>query len=354
MLDDTALALIVRYVSGECTPEEMAAVERWIAEDPARARTAERLDRLWRAGADLRDSEVSESLDWDVDAAWRRVTEPARPVRTLRLLPIDAAISRRRRWIRLAAAAAAIAMVTSSVLLWWMPGIGRPSDATVATASAGREFATAPAQRAEVRLGDGTRAVIAPASRLRIPDGYGVTTRELQLEGEAYFEVRPDSARPFRVRTARGLVEDIGTKFAVRSYAADSTELVAVTEGIVLLHAADTNAPPAKLVAGQLGVRAPSGERSVRTVHDIDRYVAWTEGRLVFRDAPLGEVAAQLGRWYALDVRLGDRALGELVFTGSFRDESVAEVLRSLEIALDLRVRRTGDVVTLVSNPSRR
>ena len=81
--------------------------------------------------------------------------------------------------------------------------------------------------------------------------------------------------------------------------------------------------------------------------------LAWTEGRLVFRNTPLREVAVQLGRWYALDVRVNDPALGRLLFTGSFRNESVAEVLHSLELALDLRARRQGERVTLSANGAR-
>src|SRR5207253_457823 len=81
-----------------------------------------------------------------------------------------------------------------------------------------REYVTAPGQRLAVSFSDGSRVLLGVASRLRVPRDYGVRTRAVELEGEAYFVVRHDPAHPFLVRTAHGTTEDLGTEFDVRAY----------------------------------------------------------------------------------------------------------------------------------------
>lgn len=362
MLDDAAIARIVRYISGECTPEEAAATAAWIADDPARGRTAERLRQLWhRSGAAA--AAPADADTWDVDAAWRRFSEEAleagpdarshraKPQRTpiLQLMPIERG-GWSRPWARVALAmAATIAVAAASVLLTRV-ALRRPTRPVAAAPDTTvRQFVTAAAQRLEIRLSDGSLAVLAPASRLRMPATYGTTARELTLEGEGYFEVRHDAARPFRVRIASGVIEDLGTKFGIRAYGGDSTARVVVTEGLVRLRPAGAALAPVELKAGELGLLTASAAPTVRALRGVDRYLAWRHGQLAFRNTPLREMTTELRRWYALDVRLADPALGRLVFTGTFRDESVPEVLRALEIALDIRADRAGNVVTLRS-----
>jgi transmembrane sensor len=80
---------------------------------------------------------------------------------------------------------------------------------------------------------------------------------------------------------------------------------------------------------------------------DVDRYTAWTEGRLVFDGVPLRDAIAELGRWYDVDVRLADGALGARRLTAEVQGERLTEVLDAVAAALDLRYERAGRTVTL-------
>jgi transmembrane sensor len=85
---------------------------------------------------------------------------------------------------------------------------------------------------------------------------------------------------------------------------------------------------------------------------DADQYLAWTTGRLVFRDAPLRQVVSELARWYDLDVRLTDPSIGGLRLTTSFQNEPLSEVLDAVGAALQVHIERTGRAVTISPRPA--
>jgi ferric-dicitrate binding protein FerR (iron transport regulator) len=154
------------------------------------------------------------------------------------------------------------------------------------------------------------------------------------------------------VHARHATAEDIGTAFVVRAYAEDSIVRVVVAEGSVSLGAGANRSshaipPRAVLTAGQLGaLRQGEARPTVRRVN-VDVYLAWTEGRLAFDDMPLGDVMAQLGRWYDVPVRIADPSLASRTLTASFTTESLTDVLASLAPVLDVRFERVADTVVV-------
>jgi transmembrane sensor len=196
--------------------------------------------------------------------------------------------------------------------------------------------------------------VLGPLSSIRYtaaPRG----PRTVHLSGHALFTVTHDSARLFAVHTAHGTATDLGTQFVVRSYPGDSAVVVAVVEGEVSLRpGADTlSARPAAdsllLRPGDRGRATAAGTLAVERGVDVDRYLAWSEGRLEFRNAPMRDVIAELGRWYDLEIRLANGAIAGRRLTASFNDESIDEVLGLIRASLDVRTARAGRVVTIGS-----
>jgi len=223
-----------------------------------------------------------------------------------------------------------------------------------------KEYATARAQRMVIRLQDGTQVTIAPKSRVRHPADYATAHRDLYLDGEAYFQVAPDSQRPLRVHTTRSVTEDLGTAFVVRAYDQTATEVV-VAEGRVALWRADTtaaargprpDAPPSALVLGvrDLGRLDPSGVVTLRRRVDVGRYLAWTRGVLTFDGTPLGDVVLTLERWYNVEIRLAESALAGRRLTATLQNEPIDLVLQRIALTLGLRVERAGGSAFLLRN----
>lgn len=347
--DDFPWDTLARHFAGELDPPADDELRRWIAADPARQELVDELRRLWTETGDLRQS-------WDAEAALHRIrAAPAGPARVIRLPRFyhQEPASRWRRAGRTALqVAAALALVLGGARIW-QETAGRSVAPTPAPALA--EVSTPRGQRAVLRLPDGTRVMLAPASVLRYAVAPGSGPRAVHLEGEAYFTVTHDSTRPFAVHTARGVATDLGTRFGVQAYASDSTLVVVVAEGKVALSPRRDTLHRSLahdrllLAQGDLGRVARDGRLTATRGVSVDRYLAWTEGRLEFSDTPLGEALIRIGRWHDLEIRLADPALGRRPLTASFNDEPAAEVLRLIAASLDLRVEQRGKLVVIRS-----
>lgn len=333
MTDDADLQKILRYVRGECSPEEASELRAWIDRDPARRAEVEAWLRVREAGR------AREPL-WDTERALAALeAERRRPTRVVRFP--GATLPARRR-LPAYAAAAAIVLAAAGGTLW----LSRLSNSRprAPDSVAMREYVTRPGQRADFRLGDGTHVLLSVASRLRVPADYGVRDRQLFLEGEAYFEVKHDPTARFLVHTDHATTEDLGTRFDVRAYARDSAIRVVVAEGRVAFRAVPGH--EVMLGAGQLARATASGGIATESGGDIDRYLSWTHGTLAFRDTPLSEALPELSRWFGLDLQLGDSALSARRLTASFRNEPNDQMLAAIALTLDVRWERRGQTVT--------
>jgi len=323
-LDDEPLYLLLdRYLAGEASPAEARAVQEWLAADPEHAALLEDLRLIKRVTSER----VPES---SVDAAWAKALQELKP-RASRRIPLAV----------LAAAAVAIALIGGRAVLRRAPQL--------------REVATAAAQRAVVRLRDGTQVTLAPKSRLRYAPDYGKAHRDVYLDGEAYFQVVRDERLPFRVHTAASLTEDLGTAFVITAYADQITTEVVVAEGRVALRRAlpDTlaAAPPALVLgARDLARLGASGVATLQRGVDVDRQLAWTTGVLAFDGTPLRDAVRTLGRWYDVEIRLGDSdsALAARRLTATFTNEPIDLVLKRIALTLGVRVERTDGSVLLL------
>ena len=132
----------------------------------------------------------------------------------------------------------------------------------------------------------------------------------MYLEGQGYFEVKHDQIHPFLVYAGTAIARDVGTEFAVRSYPEDRAVQVVVRTGGVAMSGVGL------LDAGDVGRLGIDGTSSLTRGVAVDSLLTWLDGRLVFHDAPLATVLAELRRWHDVDVHLADPSLGSLPFTG--------------------------------------
>ncbi|HEX7091106.1 MAG TPA: FecR domain-containing protein [Longimicrobiales bacterium] len=322
-----AWARLGRYLDARCSPEERRAVEEWLAEDPRRQELVQEIRRARML------AEAAPGL-WDVDAGWARLAE--------RLDEEDrrtGARTWRRRLAPALRAAAAIAVLLGGAALWQKRAtFFGPSDVPA------REVVAGVGQQMRITLGDGTRVVLGPASRIRFPERFR-RVRDVQLEGEAVFEVVPDRARPFRVRAGASVTEVLGTRFGVKAYPEDGYVQVVVAEGRVAVSgagAADRGVGSAVHLTPGLAVRVESdGTVGPAVTVRADDLLAWTEGRLVFHAAPLAEVARSLGRRFGVQLELAEPELGELRLTAEFRQPAAEEAVQLIARSLGLGYRRT-------------
>jgi transmembrane sensor len=202
-------------------------------------------------------------------------------------------------------------------------------------------YVTAPRERAELLLSDGTRIRLAPASQLRVAADFGIDRRDVYLDGLAYFDVSHDPRRPFTVFARNASTLDLGTQFVVRAYAEDSAVQVVVRSGAVVLSGVGP------LRSGEVGQLDHDGAARRWRGASVDSALGWLDGRLAYRDAPLGRVLQDIRRWYGVDARVADPSLAALPFSGVLTEKSSGAVIDRVAATLGLRVRRDRSRIVL-------
>ena len=320
---------VARYLAGEGSPEEQAAVRQWLAEHPADAKMVVALDDALNRLA--LGPDATEGID--VESALASVKARRGKAKVLQFRP------RGFEWVPIAAAAAIVIALGT-----WM---FRPAarTGTPATAIAERTLTTPVGGRDSLVLPDGSQVLLGPGSSLIIAQGYGQSERRISLTGEALFSVVHDK-KPFIVVANGSEIRDVGTAFVVHSDAGGVR--VAVTEGIVELIAGHRAAT--QLKAGDAASVSPAGDVTAQRGVGADADLAWTRGRLVFRDTPLSEVAEDLKRWYGVELEIRDSVLRRRPLSATFSaTDSLGGVLGVIGGAMGATMDRRGDTVVVRS-----
>jgi transmembrane sensor len=337
--------VLARWLAGEATAEEVRAVEGWMAADPARRREIDLL------AASFRRLQQPPAADLDVEAALRsvksRMQEPSSRVLSHRSWHQRVGIRPESPMLQ---AAAVLLVVAGAGLIWRATHDRQVPGASGTTTVAMRTISTGIGQRDSLTLSDGTRVTLGPSTTLRQYEEYGKTTREVDLAGEAYFDVRHDPSREFVVHTTSATIRDIGTTFDVQTAGGPVDVRVAVTSGSVLLKGSAGTPDSVVLRAGDRGILDGAGrtiaQRKSVTADDL----AWLRGRLIFRNTPLTEAAEQIRRWYGVELRFADPALRNQHLTATFDGEPKAQVLKTIALALGAGIELRGDTAILHSH----
>ena len=188
-----------------------------------------------------------------------------------------------------------------------------------------------------VMLEDSSRVWLNADSRLRYPSRFEGEERRVELEGEAYFEVRRGE-RPFVVETSRGDVRVLGTSFDVRAYGDEAMTATLVTGRVRY----EGEGEKVTLAPGEQ-VRVSDGGKVEKRQVDVEEYVGWREGVYVFDKRPLADIMRDLERWYGVDIVFMTEELKGLPFTG------YVERYDKIDTFLDL-LRSTGELTYSVDD----
>lgn len=194
---------------------------------------------------------------------------------------------------------------------------------------------TAPlGSRINFTLPDGSSGWLNSGSSLKYPVFFS-DTRDVELSGEAFFDIQKNERKPFNVKTADLNISVLGTRFNVSAYKGDVSSAVVLESGKVKLSRhgiqdAIEMKPDEKVVYN-------STQKELRkTSVNSTKYTSWKEGKLVFRNDPMTEVAKRLSRWYNVDIELSQEESSDLRLRATFEDEEIEEVLRLLKLTFPI------------------
>lgn len=206
----------------------------------------------------------------------------------------------------------------------------------------------------QLTLPDGSRVWLNTASAIKYPDRFTSTERAVEISGEAYFDVKEDSKRPFKVFSRGQEVVVLGTRFNVSAYPDDHETKTTLVDGKVLLSLAKTSGAGSP-ASEQSILLAPGEQASLSNGHitkskvDVSQFTAWREGFFYFNKVPVTTAITQLARWYNLDVVYQEKLPESNVYAYIDRDKPLSAVLKALELSrLKFKIIQHGERTQLI------
>jgi transmembrane sensor len=342
MLYDKDWDLILRYLDGTCTPEECQKIEEWVASDTEHQKTIDRLRETW-------DTPEVKMPKPDVEKALLNVVERAGIDPSFVKGNTDNIIRVQKRWKKtsiiyripamrvLRFAALVMVLLAASYfafrLLW-------PFSA--------KDVHVAYGKQKTVTLPDETRVTLDSGSYFRFPRSFQDKERIVILNGEGYFEVSDDQAKPFVIHANQAIVTVLGTKFNVRAWRQNNKVIVAVADGKVSLRpeGISQNRAEVFIEKGQMSRLVKNDIPTPPESTNIDEHLGWLEQKMVFQSVPLRQVLDQLERWYNLEFVLSDTLYAENRITVFIEKKPVDEILDMLALVNNFKYDRDGNKIT--------
>lgn len=287
--------LLMKYIKGETTPEEREKVVRWLDEDPEHIHQYHSLRKLY-----------------DI-SLWSPIEESQQEEKQTRTLkPV---------WIEFLKVAAVILITflgTKAFFEW--------KDESVKM-----QTVIVPAgQRAELLLADGTKVWLNSRSKLKFPDRFQKDARNVELDGEGYFEVTHQEDAPFTVHTSKYDVKVLGTEFNVKAYNSKNQFEASLLKGSVEV----SNMNKSQVVRLRPDEQVISdGSQLIRSVILDKNYFRWKEGLLCLDDESIGGLIDKLELYYDVKIIVQQASLMKYHYSGKFRiSDGVEHVLKVLQL----------------------
>ena len=196
----------------------------------------------------------------------------------------------------------------------------------------------------QVVLADGTKVWLNSASRLIYPQSFMGKERRVVLSGEAFFDVAHDAERPFIVETSRMNVKVLGTRFNVNDY--DDNEEVSTTL---------VNGSVEIVSGGQQAFRLVPGEQAYGKENELEKrevnvrlYTSWIDGKFLFNNTELEEIAKQISRWYDVEIFFSSENVKKVRFTGAIvKFKPLDDLVRMIESTSQVRFSVKGKTIVI-------
>lgn len=316
--------LCVKAVTGSISSNEKQMLENWLNQSGENRLEFEKIKNIWD------QSLTNETIQMpDIDMEWLELNNKIQMIKTHKKENFFNKVSSFIQSLRIAALKPAVGFGFAAILL--IIGI---YIYKMETSSLRYEIkSTANMEQKTIHLSDGSIIYLNTSSKVKYPDKFTGDVREIYLKGEAFFSVAKNKI-PFIVITDNARTRVLGTKFNVK--ARDERTEVFVKEGRVNLSQNFNNARGVDLTRGQFSRIIKRSVPSVPKPVNVEYLSGWMQGRLVFEQAPLNEILAEIGRYYNVKLSINNKELENQTLTGSFKNHDIDSVLSMICLAMNL------------------
>lgn len=339
--------LIARFLSGNISAEEQKVLEHWINALAENRSYFLQLRDVWQATA---------SGTYDTTAAWdsmqyRTAIEP--PV----------VVNRWRYYFRVAASYTLPFLIGGGLVYGWSSLKKEKNNNAIVTVTSPKGATT------KIELSDGTEVWLNAGSKLQYAQSYNGNSREVKLEGEAFFKVHTNAQKPFTVRASDLRILALGTSFNVKAYPEDKTVVTTLVDGEVKIDGSKTITPFGLMMkphqhvvykkpltgrdSEHMKIPAATGDSVTaapiesREVNNTEIYTAWKDGNWIVAAQTMDELAVTMERRFNVKVIFAEQELKEYRFSGTFRKETLEQVLNILKLTAPMKYTIDKGIVTL-------
>jgi ferric-dicitrate binding protein FerR (iron transport regulator) len=369
MLNDCIARLIARKLSGEATAEELQELADHMQSNPADQYFEELLASYWNS-----QQANSRQHDSYSDEHFKHILELAgeKPPDAIQIVGIfDDNIRRQKRitWIKRLSIAAAIGSIVFATLKF-IPQHNRVASHKQEQEN---EVVAKKGARSKLVLPDGSQVWLNSETRLIYPGNFNDSLREVELEGEAYFDVVKDIERPFIVHTSGIDIHVVGTAFNVKSYRTEPTIETTLIHGTIeIVKKNQPDAPRLTLLPHQKLVFNKAEDKQLKKNEEIPEVniikpnaaisitalpknipdtsiieTSWIYNKLLFEGERFSELAKRMERWFNVKIEFKNDKVANYRLHGSFVNETIEEALQALKLSVAFSYKINGEEVEI-------
>jgi ferric-dicitrate binding protein FerR (iron transport regulator) len=346
---DKLWTLVAKKLAGEASEEELKEMEELIREHPGWQNAIEQIEQLWKQQPMVQPQDIE-------DAYIAHLYRLEEKKININAAPDSPQTERRiggKQWWWIAAASVLIIL---SLFLYNNDDTGsrkelKPQVGVVS------EVSTKPQSKSRLQLPDGSTVWLNAGSKLTYAPDFGKTNREVELVGEAFFDVVKMPAKPFIINTTNIQIKVLGTAFNVKAYKGDKVTETSLVRGRI--EVTIRNRPEKKIVLtpfeklivenDALATRQAVVQRDRKLYSIIDIQprptdssiveTSWIQDELIFREERFEDLARMMEIRFKVEIEVRNTKLKDLKFSGIWKDESIEKALEALQFSVPFEYR---------------
>lgn len=306
--------LITKVLAGEASTDEITAFTNWRNASDANNQFARQIEAIWN-----NTNEPNDHID--VDAAWEKVTQKIKTKKQ---------VSFQTTFLRIAAVLILVAGAGLFLSKWLQSDTLNISQ-------------TAINDTKEITLPDGSVVWLNKNSSISYNNEFKGNTRNVELHGEAFFEVQKDPAKPFVITTKYAVTQVLGTSFNLVAYDSLTETTLSVKTGKVSFTSNKTN-HQLIITANESAIINEAGQ--VKKDEEFNsNAMAWKNKELVFNNTPFNEVVKAIEKFYTVKITVSNPQINNCHFTGQFNNAPLSEVLGIVSKTLQLSYTQNNNTI---------
>ena len=344
MNEDFYILLVYKQLNGDITPEEREELAEWCAQSKDNASAARAVELAWNMSGTIRPEVPVIDKDLEYAKMMGKLQQLQAEKKDKDAAPIIDLSARKKKSRQWWAVAAAILMIP--ILFFVVQNLTSGSEEIRIV-----EVQTTAGEKQEVLLPDNSKVLLNENSVLKYPNAFSSTNREIELAGEAFFEVEHDPNQSFIVHTQNIDVQVLGTEFNVKANPEATDTRVQVVSGRVAMKR--TRGQAELILSGGQAGNYNMNNQELNQLDDLNENdLAWRTGVLSFDSVSMEEIILTLEDFYNCTISLENPALGNCTFSDTFDNLELPDVLEILGTVLSFESEKTGDQTYLLKGGS--